>query len=64
MANLEAIADIQRRTRSVCATMESAVERVRSGAELAAQAGEEAAQAAQLKSLTERLEQEIGRFRL
>ncbi|MGU5821043.1 methyl-accepting chemotaxis protein [Aeromonas caviae] len=31
---------------------------------LAAQAGEEAAQAAQLKSLTERLEQEIGRFRL
>ncbi|MBS0349465.1 MAG: methyl-accepting chemotaxis protein [Proteobacteria bacterium] len=34
------IADIQRRTRSVCATMESAVERVRSGAELAAQAGE------------------------
>ncbi|WP_326510879.1 methyl-accepting chemotaxis protein [Aeromonas caviae] len=31
---------------------------------LAAQAGEEAAQAAELKSLTERLEQEIGRFRL
>ncbi|MCX4033507.1 methyl-accepting chemotaxis protein [Aeromonas caviae] len=31
---------------------------------LAAQAGEEAAQAAQLKSLTERLEQEIRRFRL
>ncbi|BCR31000.1 methyl-accepting chemotaxis protein [Aeromonas caviae] len=31
---------------------------------LAAQAGEEAAQAVQLKSLTERLEQEIGRFRL
>ena len=31
---------------------------------LAAQAGEEAAQAAQLKSLTERLEQESGRFRL
>ncbi|WP_324029493.1 methyl-accepting chemotaxis protein [Aeromonas caviae] len=31
---------------------------------LAAQAGEEAAQATQLKSLTERLEQEIGRFRL
>ncbi|MFQ2509003.1 methyl-accepting chemotaxis protein [Aeromonas caviae] len=31
---------------------------------LAAQAGEEAAQAAQLKSLTERLEQEIGRFQL
>ncbi|MCK2085842.1 methyl-accepting chemotaxis protein [Aeromonas sp. 3925] len=31
---------------------------------LASQAGEEAAQAAQLKSLTERLEQEIGRFRL
>ena len=31
---------------------------------LAAQAKEEAAQAAELKSLTERLEQEIGRFRL
>ncbi|MGS3142696.1 methyl-accepting chemotaxis protein [Aeromonas sanarellii] len=31
---------------------------------LAEQAGEEAAQAAELKSLTERLEQEIGRFRL
>jgi methyl-accepting chemotaxis protein len=31
---------------------------------LAAQAGEEAAQTAQLKSLTERLEQEIKRFRL
>ncbi|WP_303806603.1 methyl-accepting chemotaxis protein [Aeromonas rivipollensis] len=31
---------------------------------LAAQANEEAAQAAELKSLTERLEQEIGRFRL
>ena len=32
--------------------------------ELAEQAGNEAAQAAELKSLTERLEQEIGRFRL
>ncbi|MFM5819636.1 methyl-accepting chemotaxis protein [Aeromonas sanarellii] len=31
---------------------------------LAEQAGEEAAQAAELKSLTERLEQELGRFRL
>ena len=32
--------------------------------QLAEQAGNEAAQAAELKSLTERLEQEIGRFRL
>ncbi|MFB2863158.1 hypothetical protein [Aeromonas sp. MdU4] len=32
--------------------------------ELAEQAGNEAAQAAELKALTERLEQEIGRFRL